>query len=98
MIDMSVKIGNVVFKNPVLTASGTFGYGDEISDLINVNAIGGIITKSISFHPRKGNPPPMITETKAGMINSIGLANIGVKRFVEEKIPIYNSLSTKVIL
>lgn len=98
MIDMSVQISNVVFKNPVLTASGTFGYGDELSSIFDVNLLGGIITKSITFNPRKGNPPPRIVETTAGMINSIGLANIGVKRFVSEKIPLYKTLNTRVIV
>jgi len=98
MVDLSVKIGGVTFKNPVLTASGTFGYGDEISNLIDVSSLGGIITKSITFHPRKGNPPPRIVETTAGMLNSIGLANIGAKRFVEEKLPLYESFNTRVIV
>jgi dihydroorotate dehydrogenase (NAD+) catalytic subunit len=98
MMDMSVQIGDVVFKNPVLTASGTFGYGDELSSIFDVNELGGIITKSITFNPRRGNPPPRIVETTAGMINSIGLANIGVKRFVSEKIPLYKSLNTKLIV
>ncbi|NVM04625.1 MAG: dihydroorotate dehydrogenase [Candidatus Helarchaeota archaeon] len=98
MVDMTVKIGNVIFKNPVLTASGTFGYGDEIGDLIDVNSLGGIITKSVTFNPRKGNPPPRIVETSAGMLNSIGLANIGVKRFVNEKIQLYKSFGTRVIV
>ena len=98
MVDMTVKIGNLIFKNPVLTASGTFGYGDEISDLIDINSLGGIITKSVTFNPRKGNPPPRIVETSAGMLNSIGLANIGVKRFVNEKIQLYKSFDTRVIV
>ena len=98
MVDLSVRIGDVVFKNPVLTASGTFGYGDEISGLVDNSLLGGIITKSITFNPRKGNPAPRIVETTAGMINSIGLANIGVKRFVEEKIPMYPSMDTRVIV
>ncbi len=98
MVDMTVKIGNVVFKNPVLTASGTFGYGDEVTSLIDVNALGGIVTKTITLHPRTGNPPPRITETTAGMINSIGLANIGVQRFVKEKAPVYKSFDTRIIV
>ncbi len=98
MVDMSVKIGNVIFKNPVLTASGTFGYGDEISSLIDINLLGGIVTKSITYNPRKGNPPPRIAETTAGMLNSIGLANIGVKRFLDEKIRLYESFDARVIV
>ena len=68
-----------------MTASGTFGYGDEISDFVNTNLYGGIVSKSLSLEPRIGNPPPRITETPSGMINSIGLANIGLKRFLSEK-------------
>ena len=98
MADLSIRIGDVVFKNPVLTASGTFGYGDELSGLIDNSMLGGIITKSITFNPRKGNPTPRIVETTAGMINSIGLANIGVKRFIAEKILMYKSMDTRVIV
>jgi dihydroorotate dehydrogenase (NAD+) catalytic subunit len=84
-------------KNPVLVASGTFGYGDECADLVDVNRLGGIVTKSLSLKPRHGNPPPRIVETASGMLNSIGLANIGVKKFIEEKLPYLNTVSTAVI-
>ena len=74
-----VKIGSISFKNPIWVASGTFGYGTEIPELVNVENLGAIVTKSITLNPREGNPPPRIVETSSGMINSIGLANIGVE-------------------
>lgn len=83
----SFSLRDVTFQNRVFTASGTFGYGDEVVDLVDVDRIGAVITKSLSLKPRDGNPPPRIVETPAGMLNSIGLANIGVKKFIDEKIP-----------
>lgn len=91
------KLGNVEFKNRVLVASGTFGYGDEVADSININGLGGLITKSLTLKPREGNPPQRIVETASGMINSIGLANIGVKKFVEEKLPLLNNFNTVIV-
>jgi dihydroorotate dehydrogenase (NAD+) catalytic subunit len=87
----------VEFKNRVFTASGTFGYGDEVRDLIDVSTLGGIFTKSLSWKPRDGNPPPRIVETPAGMLNSIGLANIGVHQFIEKKLPVVRTLGTRVM-
>ncbi len=98
MTDLSVKIGNIKFKNPVLTASGTFGYGTEVDSITDVSKLGGIVTKSITLHPREGNPPPRIVETPSGMLNSIGLANIGVDQYIEEKIPMYSSMGTHIIM
>lgn len=98
LIDLSVKIGGVTFKNPIFTASGTFGYGVETPELVDVSQLGAIVTKSITLHPREGNPPPRIVETSSGMINSIGLANIGVKRYIEKMLPLYDSLGTKIIV
>ncbi len=99
MIDLSVDLGKgLVLSNPLLTASGTFGYGDEISDLNVFDYLGGLVTKSITLMPRAGNPPPRITETPAGMLNSIGLANIGVDAFLESKVPFYRQLNKKVIV
>ena len=72
---LSSKIKNYEFKNPILVASGTYGYGDEVKDIVNVDALGGIVTKSVTLLPREGNPPPRIAETASGMLNSIGLAN-----------------------
>ncbi len=92
------SIGTMHCRNRVWVASGTFGYGDECLDLVDVNRIGAIITKSLSMKPRDGNPPPRIVETPGGMINSIGLANIGVDRFLEEKAPFLRSIETSVIV
>ncbi len=86
------------FNSPVLVASGTFGYGHEVSDLVDVNKLGGIVTKSVTYHPREGNPPPRICETPSGMLNSIGLANVGVDEFCRHKIPFLNKLKTNVII
>ena len=87
-VDLKVKIGNLILKNPVILASGTAGYGSEISGFIDLSKIGAIITKSISLKPRKGNPPQRIVETASGMLNAIGLANIGLEKFITEKIPL----------
>ncbi len=76
MVKTSFRLGEVKFKNRVLVASGTFGYGDDLKDLIDINKLGGIVTKSLSLKRRGGNPPPRIVETPCGMLNSIGLANI----------------------
>src|SRR5437879_2710714 len=97
MVDLRVNIGKLVLNNPVLVASGTFGYGDDCAEVVDVNGFGGIITKSLSLKPRDGNPPTRIVETAAGMLNSIGLANIGTTRFVGEKLPFLQKLSTAVI-
>ncbi|MFO7446682.1 MAG: dihydroorotate dehydrogenase [Ignavibacteriaceae bacterium] len=86
-IDLSVQVGPLKFRNPILLASGTVGYGNEIAEFIDLSKIGGIVTKSLSLKPRKGNPPQRIVETPAGMINAIGLANVGVEEFIKEKIP-----------
>ena len=85
--DLSVKAGPLTFRNPVLLASGTVGYGNEISEFIDLNKIGGIVTKSLSLKPRKGNPPQRIVETPSGMLNAIGLANVGVEEYIKTKIP-----------
>jgi dihydroorotate dehydrogenase (NAD+) catalytic subunit len=98
MVRTAVTLAGVEFKNRVFVASGTFGYGDEVTDLVDGSMIGGIITKSLSMKPRAGNPPPRIAETPSGMLNSIGLANIGVHRFIAEKLPFLRKLSTKIIV
>lgn len=97
MVETSFSLRTVVFKNRVLVASGTFGYGDECLDAGQLTRLGGIITKSLSLKPRDGNPPPRIVETPGGMLNSIGLANIGVGRFVTEKLPFLRTIGTTVI-
>ena len=94
----AVKIGNISFDNPIWVASGTFGYGTENPELVDVDKLGAIVTKSITLYPREGNPPPRIVETASGMINSIGLANIGVDKYIEEMLPIYDNVSTKIIM
>jgi dihydroorotate dehydrogenase (NAD+) catalytic subunit len=98
MIDLSVKIAGIVFNNPVLVASGTFGYAEEFAPFFDVNRLGGIITKTVTMEPRPGNRPPRIAETHAGMLNSIGLPNVGVEKFIELKMPFLASLSTLIII
>jgi dihydroorotate dehydrogenase (NAD+) catalytic subunit len=96
-VDTSVTIGSLRFKNPVMVASGTFGYGNDCPELVDVNRLGAIVTKSLSRKPREGNPSVRIVETASGMLNSIGLANIGVQRFIDEKIPFLSTVETTVI-
>jgi dihydroorotate dehydrogenase (NAD+) catalytic subunit len=96
--DLSVKIAGIKFSNPVLVASGTFGYGEEYKSLIDLNKLGGIITKSITLEPREGHPPPRTCETPSGMLNAIGLANVGVEKFIKEKLPFLRSLKTRIIV
>jgi dihydroorotate dehydrogenase (NAD+) catalytic subunit len=86
-VDLSVNIGSLKLRNPIMLASGTVGYGSEISEFINLSKIGAIVTKSLSLNPRKGNPPQRIVETPSGMLNAIGLANVGVEEFIRDKIP-----------
>ena len=93
-----IKFHNINFKSPILVASGTYGYGHEVEGLADVNGLGGIITKSVTRHPREGNPPPRITETSSGMLNSIGLANLGVDEYCAKIIPSLNKLDTNIII
>jgi dihydroorotate dehydrogenase (NAD+) catalytic subunit len=95
--DLSVKLGNLLLKNPVMTASGTFGYGKEFKDLVDLNGLGGVIVKGLSLQPSKGNPPPRIAETPCGMLNAIGLENVGLEAFVQEKVPFLKTLKTPVL-
>lgn len=97
MIDLTCTIGSIIFKNPIFTASGTFGYGNDLPEFVDVNKLGAIVTKSITDEPRVGNPPPRIVETPSGMLNSIGLANIGVKKFIRDIIPLYKNIDTNII-
>ena len=96
-VKMSVEIGGVRFKNPVLTASGTFAYGLEFSHLMDLNAIGGIVVKGLSMKPIKGNPPPRIYETASGMLNAIGWQNIGAVEFVSKKLPALMKCDTRIV-
>ena len=96
-IDLSVSIGNLKLKNPIMLASGTVGYGNEISNFTDLSKIGGIVTKSVSLNPRKGNPPQRIVETASGMLNAIGLANVGLEAFINEKIPFLEKVNSTLI-
>ena len=95
---LTLKIKDIVFKSPIMVASGTFGYGDEVKDLVDISKIGCIITKSVTLEPREGNPPPRIHETSSGMLNSIGLANVGINEFCNKKLPYLNKMKTHFII
>jgi dihydroorotate dehydrogenase (NAD+) catalytic subunit len=95
---MEVNIAGVRFKNPVLTASGTFAYGIEFAHLMDLNSIGGIVVKGISMKPIEGNPPPRIYETASGMLNAIGWQNIGADEFVSKKLPALQKFDTQVVV
>ncbi len=97
-VDLSVNIGGITLTNPVMTASGTFGYGREFSQFVNLDAIGGIVVKGISIEPRAGNPPQRIVETPCGMLNAIGLENVGLERFLAEKLPFLRSIKCRVFV
>ena len=86
-VDLRVRVGSLTLKNPVIAASGTFGYGIEFAPLVNLNRLGGIVVKGLSIEPMAGAAPPRMCDTTGGMVNAIGLQNIGVRRFVEEKLP-----------
>ena len=96
--DLKVNIGKIELKNPVMTASGTFGYAREFENLIDLNRLGAIIVKGLSLKPSMGNPPPRIVETPCGMLNAIGLENVGFTSFVEEKLRFLKQLSTPIII
>src|SRR5215467_3168027 len=85
--DLSVSFAGITFKNPIIAASGTFGYGVEFEDIVSLEKLGGFVTKGLSREPLAGNPPPRLFETAAGMLNSIGLQNMGARAFIEEKLP-----------
>jgi dihydroorotate dehydrogenase (NAD+) catalytic subunit len=96
--NLSVNIAGIEMKNPVMTASGTFGYGEEYSAYVDLNRLGAVVTKGLSARPRKGNPPPRICETASGMLNAIGLENVGAEAFIKEKLPFLRKYDTKIIL
>lgn len=98
MIDLAIDLGFLKLKNPVIAASGTFGYGLEFSPFLNLNKLGGLVVKGLYFSPRPGNPPPRLVETASGLINAIGLQGIGVKRFAAEILPRLQELDTAVII
>lgn len=94
---LAVEIGALKLKNPVMTASGTFGYGEEYAPYVDLNRLGAIIVKGLSLTPRRGNPSPRIMETPAGMLNAIGLQNVGVKSFIRDKLPYLRQFDTAII-
>ncbi len=94
---LSVDIGPLSLRNPVMTASGTFGYGEEYAPFVDLNRLGALIVKGLSLEPRAGNPPPRLAETPSGLLNAVGLQNIGVKAFVKEKLPFLKEYSTAII-
>ncbi len=96
--DLRVQIGSLALRNPVMTASGTFGYAQEFANLVDLDQLGGIIVKGISLQPKPGNLPPRIVETACGMLNAIGLENVGVDRFITGKVPYLRTLSTPVVV
>jgi dihydroorotate dehydrogenase (NAD+) catalytic subunit len=98
LIDLSIDMGFLRLKNPVLTASGTFGYGIEFTPFVDLNKLGGFVVKGLYFNPRAGNPPPRLVETASGLINAIGLQGIGVKRFSEEILPRLQEFDTALIV
>lgn len=98
MVDLSVEIGKQKLKNPIMTASGTFGYGEEFADFIDLNRLGGIIVKGTTLHHREGNPYPRMAETPSGMLNAVGLQNKGVDYFIEHIYPRIKDLDTRVIV
>ena len=95
--DLAVNIGGLQLQNPVMTASGTFGYAREFDHLVDLNRLGGIIVKGLSLMPTKGNPPPRIVETPCGMLNAIGLENVGIEAFIEDKLPFLERLTPPII-
>ena len=97
-VDLSVKMGPLNFSNPIIAASGTFGYGLEFVPFVDLNRLGGFCTKGLSLKPKVGNPVPRMIETPAGMLNAIGLENIGLENFLKEKLPLLENYSTRLIV
>lgn len=95
--NLSVEIGRLRLRNPVMTASGTFGYGEEYAPYVDLSRLGAIVVKGLSLKPRMGNPPPRIVETPCGMLNAVGLQNVGVNAFIREKLPFLNQFDLPVI-
>ncbi len=97
-MNLEVKIGSLKLKNPVMTASGTFGYGEEYAEFVDLNRLGAVVVKGLSLLPKEGNPPPRVVETASGMLNAIGLQNIGIEHFISEKLPFLRRFDTAVIV
>lgn len=98
MTKSEVNIGKIRLKNPVMVASGTFGYAEELEELVDLKKLGAIVTKTITLEPRQGNPMPRVCETTAGMLNAIGLQNEGVENFIEEKLPYLSKIGVPIIV
>jgi len=96
-VDLSVQIGALRLRNPILAASGTFGYGLEFAHLVNLNRLGGFVVKGLSREPIEGAPPPRLIETPSGMLNAVGLQNVGVQAFVAEKLPLLRKYDTAIL-
>ena len=96
--DLSVSFAGIQLKNPVIAASGTFGYGVEFEDIVELEKLGGLVVKGLSKEPMTGNPPPRLFETAAGMLNAIGLQNIGARTFLEEKLPLLREKKDVVVI
>jgi dihydroorotate dehydrogenase (NAD+) catalytic subunit len=97
-VNTSVSIADLSLKNPIMSASGTFAYGEEFSEFVDLSILGGVVTKGLSLKPKEGNPTPRIVETPCGMINSIGLENVGIEVFLKEKLPFLTKFDTRVIV
>jgi len=95
---LQIKIKTKTYKNPIWVASGTFGYGEEFQDFLDLNEVGAIVTKTVTLEPRVGNPPPRVVETPSGMLNSIGLENKGIDHFIKEYLPSLRKLKTRVVV
>ncbi len=96
-VDLRVSIGSIHLKNPIIAASGTFGYGIEFAEIVDLNRLGGIVVKGLSAQPMAGNPSPRMCETPSGMVNAIGLQNIGVRAFAAEKMPLLRRFDTAIV-
>ena len=96
--DMTVDISGMILKNPVMTASGTFGYGEEYDPYVDIGRLGAVVVKGLSPRPKEGNPPPRIMETAAGMLNAVGLENVGISTFVDTKLPFLKGFDTPVVV
>ena len=97
-VDLSVDLAGMGLANPIMTASGTSGYGPEYAEFVDLKCLGAFVTKAVSVEPRKGNPPPRVVETPAGMLNAIGLANVGLERFIKEKEPYLREMGIPIIV
>ena len=96
--NLAIELGPLKLKNPVMAASGTFGYGEEYAGIIPLRSLGALITKGLSLEPRKGNPPPRLAETPSGMLNAIGLENVGLEVFLREKMPFLRRAGCSVLV